>query len=280
DSVKFYGTATGANEWLWDFDDGETSTAQNPVHSYRDTGTFAVKLTPFNNGCPGTPVIKADLFRKDPPVANFDFEVNCSNRLMVTFSNTSIVEPSLGDIAYAWDFGDGSASTDENPPVHTYSANGKYSVTRKATDGDCFGVYVREIDISALNTDFTLPADPLCRNGQLMFTALEDTSQVKEFAWLMDGELVGNEPAFDTLFAAAGDHTLTLRLTDKNDCVLTEVSKPVQVKGPTAKFTSSATASCGSDAVSFTDESTSGTSIAEWLWDFGDSTTQTFSAPP
>lgn len=280
DSVKFYGTANGANEWLWDFDDGETSAEQNPVHLYRDTGTFVVKLTPLNNGCAGTPVIKADLFRKDPPVANFGFDVDCANRLSVTFTNSSIVDPSLGEPVYEWDFGDGHTSTDENPPVHVYTSNGKYNVTLKVTNGDCFGVYVREIDISALNTDFTLPADPLCRNGQLMFTALEDTSQVKEFAWLMDGELVGNEPAFDTLFAAAGDHTLTLRLTDKNDCVLTEVSKPVQVKGPTAKFTSSATASCGSDAVSFTDESTSGTSIGEWLWDFGDSTTQTFSAPP
>ncbi|HRP57997.1 PKD domain-containing protein [Agriterribacter sp.] len=281
DSVKFYGTATDANEWLWDFDDGETSTEQNPVHLYRDTGTFAVKLTPLNNGCPGTPITKADLFRKDPPVANFAFDVDCSNRLSVTFTNSSIVDSLFGDITYAWDFGDGSTSTDENPPVHVYPSNGKYNVTLKVTNGDCFGVYVREIDISALNTDFTLPSDPLCKNGQLLFTALEDTSQVKEFAWLMDGEMVGNEPAFDTLFAVAGDHTLTLRLTDKNDCVLTEVSKPLQVKGPTAQFTSSATASCGSDAVDFTDQSTpAGTSIAEWLWDFGDGTTQIFSAPP
>ncbi|WP_152267428.1 PKD domain-containing protein [Agriterribacter humi] len=280
DSVRFYGTATDANEWLWDFDDGETSTDQNPVHLYRDTGTFAVKLIPLNNGCPGPARTKTDLFRKDPPVANFGFEVDCSNRLLVTFTDRSIVDPLLGEPVYAWDFGDGSTSAEKNPPVHAYSGNGKYKVTLKVTNGDCFGVYVQQIDISALNTDFTLPADPFCKNGQLLFTALEDTALVKDFAWLMDGEMVGNEQAFDTLFGAAGDHTLTLRLTDKNDCVLTEVSKPLSVKGPTAQFTSSATTNCGSDAVSFTDQSTSGTSIAEWLWDFGDSTTQAFSAPP
>ena len=41
-----------------------------------------------------------------------------------------------------------------------------------------------------------------------------------------------------------------------------------------------AAASCGTVAVSFTDESTSTSSIAEWVWYFGDDITQTFSAPP
>ena len=35
------GTATS---WLWDFGDGNTSTAQNPTHTYTTPGTYSVAL--------------------------------------------------------------------------------------------------------------------------------------------------------------------------------------------------------------------------------------------
>jgi hypothetical protein len=33
------------SSWLWDFGDGATSTAQNPVHTYQQAGVFGVRLT-------------------------------------------------------------------------------------------------------------------------------------------------------------------------------------------------------------------------------------------
>lgn len=46
----------GANSWLWDFGDNSTpSTAQNPEHTYADTGTYKVTLSVANSfGCPGS----------------------------------------------------------------------------------------------------------------------------------------------------------------------------------------------------------------------------------
>jgi len=32
------------DSWLWNFDDGSTSTEQNPVHTYADPGTYVVVL--------------------------------------------------------------------------------------------------------------------------------------------------------------------------------------------------------------------------------------------
>ena len=40
----------GATSWSWDFGDGETSTDQNPQHTYRAPGTYTVGLTV---GAPG-----------------------------------------------------------------------------------------------------------------------------------------------------------------------------------------------------------------------------------
>ncbi|MCF8277074.1 MAG: M4 family metallopeptidase [Flavobacteriales bacterium] len=38
----------GATSWLWDFGDGNTSTDQNPTHTYQSEGTYTVSLTATN----------------------------------------------------------------------------------------------------------------------------------------------------------------------------------------------------------------------------------------
>lgn len=47
--IQFTDQSTNApTSWLWDFGDGNTSTSQNPVHSYTGSGTFTVTLTATN----------------------------------------------------------------------------------------------------------------------------------------------------------------------------------------------------------------------------------------
>jgi hypothetical protein len=48
ESIDFSGEASGGTPeytWLWDFDDGTTSTAQDPIHSYAEAGTYEVTLS-------------------------------------------------------------------------------------------------------------------------------------------------------------------------------------------------------------------------------------------
>ncbi len=279
DTVRFAATATGANEWLWDFGDKTSSKDQNPFHLYRDTGTFTVRVTAYNNGCAAPSVSKSGLFHKEPPVSNFGYEVNCSNRLSVTFTDSSIVDPALGTPAYSWDFGDGATSTERNPPPHVYSGYGKYNVNLTVVNGSCTAFYTQEVNLFTVEVDFAVSAAVLCKNQLITFTAPEDTSKVAQYTWTVDGFIAGDEQTFDTLFQSAGDHEIALVMLDKNDCAV-EVTKKISVKGPTAKFSSSVMGACGNTAVTFSDESTSGTGINEWIWDFGDSTTQSFSAPP
>ncbi|HRP30525.1 MAG TPA: PKD domain-containing protein [Agriterribacter sp.] len=280
DSVYFTVTATGgANEWIWDFGDGEVSSEQNPVHVYRDTGSFTVQLLPMNNGCAGTPVPKANLFRKDAPVANFGYTVNCSNPLLVKFSDSSIVDSGLGPISYQWQFGDGQTFAGQNPPDHVYSASGEYNVTLTVTNGSCTAIYIRRISLFSVNADFTLPSGAFCKNTQLLFQSVEDSSKVTAYTWLVDGLAVRNEFSFDSVFQTPGDRVLELSVVDLNGCSAS-VSKTISVKSPVAQFATAAAVHCGTGAVSFNDQSTSGTPISEWYWDFGDNNTQTFTAPP
>ena len=46
--VTFNNTSFDYDSLLWDFGDGNTSTAVNPVHSYSNTGAFTVVLTAYN----------------------------------------------------------------------------------------------------------------------------------------------------------------------------------------------------------------------------------------
>ncbi len=45
DEVTFTSTNTDADSFLWEFGDGNTSTDENPVHTYSETGSFTITLT-------------------------------------------------------------------------------------------------------------------------------------------------------------------------------------------------------------------------------------------
>ena len=49
--------------WFWDFGDGNTSTSQNPTHTYSSAGTYTVKLT-VSNAYGSDTTIKTDYIRE------------------------------------------------------------------------------------------------------------------------------------------------------------------------------------------------------------------------
>jgi PKD repeat protein len=125
--VAFTDLSTGFPEsWVWQFGDGSTSTAKNPVHTYSDAGIFTVNLTVSNNE--GTDTLnRTDYINVSPslsptssftgtPLAGYD-------PLPVMFTDMS-----SGTITtWQWAFGDGTTSTEQNPN-HTYK-KGHYSVS-------------------------------------------------------------------------------------------------------------------------------------------------------
>lgn len=66
-----------------------------------------------------------------PPHADFTFTTNL---LQATFTDTS-TDSDGSVVSWAWDFGDTGTSTLQNP-VHTFAANGNYSVTLTVTDNE------------------------------------------------------------------------------------------------------------------------------------------------
>jgi len=56
DVIQFTDTSRAGSRpitgWLWDFGDGNTSTAQNPTHRYTTSGTYTIRLTVTSNQLP------------------------------------------------------------------------------------------------------------------------------------------------------------------------------------------------------------------------------------
>ena len=107
--------------WHWDFDDGDTSNAQNPTHTYENPGTYNVCLTATNFVGTSAAYCQDVTVMNAAPIALFI--VNQSNDPTVIMDEFSLYNPTSWD----WDFGDGNSSTQQEPE-HTYGSAGSYEV--------------------------------------------------------------------------------------------------------------------------------------------------------
>jgi PKD repeat protein len=55
-TITFNDLTVGASQWQWDFGDGNTSTLQNPTHSYKYAGNYTVTLCATNGSISGKEV--------------------------------------------------------------------------------------------------------------------------------------------------------------------------------------------------------------------------------
>ncbi|GAB3648413.1 hypothetical protein GCM10028791_12120 [Echinicola sediminis] len=125
-AVNFTNASENAVAYSWDFGDGNTSTEENPSHTYEAPGTYTVTLTSTAQG--GTAVeTSQELTVVGPPMAAYTFD---DEGLTVSFTNAS-----ENVLSYSWNFGDGGTSTEEDPS-HTYLAAGTYTVVLTATSED------------------------------------------------------------------------------------------------------------------------------------------------
>ncbi len=149
-AVTFKNASKNATSYAWDFGDGSKSTDENPTHTYTKDSTYTVKLTATNAGgsAEKTRTVTISLEGTSTQlVANFTFVVDEKTAGKVTFTNTS-----EGATSYAWDFGDGNTSTDENP-AHTYAKNDTYTVKLTATNAGGSDNTTKEVTIT--NTGIT-----------------------------------------------------------------------------------------------------------------------------
>ena len=274
-AVNFTDLSTNTpSAWAWTFGDGGWTTTQNPTHVYTTPGTYPVSLTVTNNGGSNTNTAQnyITVNKAMPPVISF-----AANRtggavpFTVNFTEASSNSPT----AWAWDFGDGSTSTAQNPE-HTYTTAGAYAVSLAATNSGGTGSLVRSsyIAVSAQ----TVPVASFTSNrsiGSVPFSVnFTDASSNAPIAWNWTfgdgGTSTLQNPVYT--YTKAGKFTVSLIATNYggNHTVTITNYTTVYAAAPVASFTSDQTSGKTPFTVSFSD--TSSSTPTSWSWSFGDGT--------
>lgn len=262
-TINFSGPpiAAGVSSWAWTFGDGDTSTVQNPMHTYATQGSYQVCLTTTN--CVGSATYCDTIEIVCPaPVANF---TSTATWLNASFTNAS---SGTAGAYWHWDFGDGSTDTLQHP-THGYSSSGTYNVCLTVQDS---------CGVDTLCAAITV----YCQPPQAGFSHLDsgltltfiDTSS-SATAWLWDF----GDGSTDTLqhpqhtYAFPGTYQVCLAVSDV--CGTDTICDTILVScpPPTSNFSVSAT----NLTASFLDASTGAPTA--WQWNFGDGTTSTSQNP-
>ncbi len=213
--VIFTDLSTGnMDAWSWDFGDGESSTDQNPVHTYNSHGIYTVSLTTSGPGGSDTET-KTDYIEviAVPPIADFTGAPTSGFApLTVTFNDESV-----GEIdTWTWDFGDGNNSPEQNP-VHEYTTAGQYTVnlTVSGPGGTNFMTktnYILVMAVEAPVADFT--ANPTSGEAPLM-VAFSNTSSgmVDQYDWDFGDGGTSQEVNPEHTYVSVGNYTVSLTAT-------------------------------------------------------------------
>ena len=275
-TVNFTNTTNNASayDFLWDFGDSQTSTDQDPVHTYAAFGNYPVSLTVTDpvTGCSLSTTVNDFIALGD--IVNFDhviaFSGDCSNT-QVSFTNLT-----QGDIStLVWDFDDGNTSNDPNP-VHTYTTSGCYfpSLTISTTDGCNSSETVTEcIEVlGPVTMDYTsngnLNSCTLGNGSQISFTGQSSPSPVEWF-WDFGGQDTSDQQNPTVTFDQYGIYPITLMTTYSNGCVRTLTKDTVVIQALNPTFTSDTTEGCIDLFIQFTNTTMANDPISSYSWDFG-----------
>jgi PKD repeat protein len=127
--------ATQPVTYTWDFGDGTTANGLVATHNYPTEGTYTATFTARNKRSSDSRTMTVTVARpiSAPSIITTTFDPTAPD----TQSNVKFMANVRGDdrevTGYAWDFGDGSKST-EASPTHTFATPGTYTVTLRASN--------------------------------------------------------------------------------------------------------------------------------------------------
>jgi outer membrane protein OmpA-like peptidoglycan-associated protein/opacity protein-like surface antigen len=154
--VQFTSSVTGGcpdYSYLWDFGDSTTSTDANPKHTYAKDGAYTASLTVKDS-------------KQHPALSSVTVTASCPPLAVTASANPPSgdtpltvqfqAQPTGGcpPFTYAWDFGDGTKSAEQNPS-HTYTTAGHVAPSLTVTDGK--GVTAKQATAPVVATSAFVP---------------------------------------------------------------------------------------------------------------------------
>lgn len=282
-------------QWLWDFGNpssgpNNSSTLQNPQHSYSTIGTKDVILiVTSNQGCRDT-VMQSFFVNGDIPVAGFSVQNPnglCSSDTVRIVNNSTVNVGTVVKVEIYWDNlgAPGDVEIDQDPTpgkvyAHLYP-NFQNPLTR--TYQIRFRAFSGETCIDEQVRDITLNATPLVQFNPIPDTCLNiapfQIVQASEIggvpgSFVFSGPGVNAAGVFDPSSVGPGTYSILYTYTSNRGCIDSARRSIRILQPPVANFGFSLPA-CETKTITFTDSSSvpaSAGALVTWTWDFGDGT--------
>jgi gliding motility-associated-like protein len=280
--------------YAWQFSDGQTSTIANPQVIFPSAGQYSATLSVTTTmGCLSS-ATNGNAAIYPIPVAQFSNAIkNCLND-STYFQDLSTVQNLFNDVVVtqAWDFADGTLSSQENP-VHMYATDGFFPVQLSViTDKGCVDTLIQNVEIFPLPAvAFTSDVQEGCQPLEVQFidqTIIAPPYSLAQWQWNFD---IGTDSAtaqfpintfYDENIAPldSGLYDISLQVTSGNGCVASLASNNFIVTHPkpTAFFDANPNlVDMNNPRIQFTDLSS--INVNYWDWDFGDGNSTNITNP-
>lgn len=256
-----------ADNYSWNFGNGNTSSVATPNVIYSLPGTYSITLVASNsNGC-STLVNRPNYIVVRPtPTALFTMSDSICVAANLALQNNS---PGAG-YSYTWNFGDGQTSAATNP-THSYGSAGSYQITFIVTNS--FGCESSRVDsvlvLDAPIVNVTASTASGCAPVTVTFT--NNTIGNNNFQWYFGDGGSSNVASPSYIYGNAGNFQVLLEVTNSLGCSVSDTISQISVGNqPQASFT--ALNGCLNDPTQFNDASIANPG-ATYQWLFGDGNT-------
>ncbi len=278
-SITFTNESTpiDGSTFMWDFGNGNFSTARNPQTSYLTPGSYSVKLTVTNGGISETLTKENYITVHSNPEVRFELigdTIGCSP-FEVSFQDFS-TDMEGSDLSYVWSFGDGAKSNDKNP-IHSYITKGIFDVTVIVTNiHGCYSTYTESQLVDVLKPLSRFGVDQIYScTGTLLatFSNVSEGQTALESLWDFGDGTYSNQTSPVHQYQNQGEYSVKLTVTDNYGCSDEVIrSNLINVVKTTAKFDMSLDTLCPAQNLSLTNRSEYASS---YLWHLGDESTST-----
>lgn len=276
---QFNDHSIAAQNWQWNFGDGQTAAEQNPSHTYAAPGRYLVQLIVTNPSCADTTSMTVVIADEHPVIQSpLPDGTSCRNSAL-QFSAAQFDASMV--TAFAWTFGDGGTAgpgSSFTQVTHTYSRPGNYTVSLAVTDVNGCVVQAKQpvsLKIFGPAASFTNTAGNCLQNGGgVDFTdqsTTDGTHPVTSWQWNFGDGQTNTLTAgpFHHDYQAAGTYNVQLKITDAFGCSDSVTRKQaVVITNPKAAFVLSDSIRCSNNNIVFQNQSTG--QPAAYKWSFGD----------
>lgn len=178
DAVQFQSTSINRiNSYLWDFGDGQTSTEQNPTHTYEANGTYSISLTTTN-----------DIGNNTKEKSNF-VSINLPDQPITTNQNICTGESATIVVSGNNDFNwyttlTGGTKIASGPTYETPVLDVSRSYYVEGSIGNCISNTRTEVKITVVDN----PDQPIISVNQNQ--SLTVSSEFPRYQWVFNGQSI------------------------------------------------------------------------------------------